>query len=73
MHEVELHHCVPSSAIHDHGIGRLRALALNLQASPAPNQVGHPTKPLEQISLRASLDTRPAFYVLYRSWRFGAV
>lgn len=43
MHEVELHHGVLSSAIHDHGIGRLRALALKLQAaSPTPNQVGYP-------------------------------
>ncbi|KAF8138251.1 hypothetical protein EV363DRAFT_1580094 [Boletus edulis] len=34
MHEVELHQGVPSSIIHNHGIERLRALALKLQVSP---------------------------------------
>ncbi|KAN0097659.1 hypothetical protein V8E55_002105 [Tylopilus felleus] len=38
MHEVELHQGVPSSIIHDHGIERLRTLALKLQVSPTPHK-----------------------------------
>lgn len=56
MHEAELNQGVPLSATHDHGIERLRTLALKLQISPTPHQVGYSTKPLKQISLRGSLD-----------------
>jgi len=35
---VELHQGVPSSTTHNHGIERLRALALKLQVSPAPRK-----------------------------------
>jgi len=38
MHEVELHHTLPSSTIHNHGIERLRTLALKLQVSHAAHK-----------------------------------
>lgn len=47
MHEVELHQALPSSAIHNHGIERLRTLALKLQIPPAPHKVGYSTELLE--------------------------
>lgn len=56
MHEVELHQGVPSPVIHDHGIERLRTLALKLQILPTPHKVGYFAKPPEQISFRGSLD-----------------
>ncbi|KIJ70348.1 hypothetical protein HYDPIDRAFT_122059 [Hydnomerulius pinastri MD-312] len=40
MHEVELHQGLPSSAMDDHGVEKLRMLALKLQKSPAGNKVG---------------------------------
>ncbi|KAG6378522.1 hypothetical protein JVT61DRAFT_12783 [Boletus reticuloceps] len=54
MHEVELHQGVPSSIIHNHGIERLRALALKLQVSPTPHKVGFSILPSGQISLGQS-------------------
>ncbi|KAF8559076.1 hypothetical protein OG21DRAFT_1493471 [Imleria badia] len=38
MHEMELHQGVSSSVIHNHGIERLRTLALKLQVSPIPHK-----------------------------------
>ncbi|KAG8218442.1 hypothetical protein J3R82DRAFT_4068 [Butyriboletus roseoflavus] len=45
MHEVELHQGVSSSAIHNHGIERLRTLALKLQIPPTPHKVDYSTEP----------------------------
>lgn len=66
MHEVELYRGASSSTTHNHGIERLRTLALKLQISPTPHKVGYVIKPsLEQISFSVSLDIMYACQALY--------